>query len=215
MNALILRRSFYLIALLMLALLPSARAFPVGTPQTIHVPADYAKIQDAINAAGNGDTVLVADGTYTGDGNRDLDFNGKSLTVTSQNGPTKTIIDCGGSVSANHRGFYFHSGETNVAQVNGITIKNGFAPTGLNEYSWGGGMYILNSSPTIINCSFSNCIALGKDYGNGLGGGIYIENGNPAINSCTFSNNMANGGGDSGDAGFGGGISILRLSCYI
>jgi len=32
------------------------------------------------------DTVLVADGTYIGEGNKNLDFGGKAITVTSENG---------------------------------------------------------------------------------------------------------------------------------
>src|SRR5512133_1769155 len=49
--------------------------------QIIHVPGDYSKIQDAIVAAGPGDTVLVADGIY----NEQITFLGKnSLTVASE-----------------------------------------------------------------------------------------------------------------------------------
>jgi hypothetical protein len=61
---------------------------------TIHVPADQPTIQAGIDAAVNGDTVLVADGTYTGVGNRDIDFKGKAITVKSENGPENCIIDC-------------------------------------------------------------------------------------------------------------------------
>ena len=65
----------------------------------LEVPSeDYPTIQSAINAASNGDTVLVHTGTYTGIGNRDLDFHGKAITVRSENpdDPGKlalTIID--------------------------------------------------------------------------------------------------------------------------
>src|SRR3954469_25677884 len=58
---------------------------------TINVPADIPTIQGAINAAHNGDTVLVAPGTYF----ENLDFVGKAITVKSSDGPTLTIIDGG------------------------------------------------------------------------------------------------------------------------
>src|SRR5258708_6707774 len=36
-----------------------------ASASTIHVPADYPTIQAAINAASDGDSILVSDGTYT------------------------------------------------------------------------------------------------------------------------------------------------------
>jgi hypothetical protein len=58
--------------------------------------------------------VLIADRTYTGPGNEDIDFGGRNITVTSQHGAAGTIINgaasAPGSGSTQHRGFYMHTG---------------------------------------------------------------------------------------------------------
>ena len=61
------------------------------------VPDDYSTIQQAINSASNGDIIEVSPGTYTGDGNRDIDFKGKAITVRSSSGAGQTTIDCTGN----------------------------------------------------------------------------------------------------------------------
>ena len=113
---------------------------------------DYTTIQDGITASVAGDTVLLAAGTYTGVGNRDIDFLGKAITVTSESGPDVTIIDC----ETLGRGFYFHNGESEDAFVSGFTITNG------RVRDQGGGIYCINSSPTIIDCIIINNIATSK-----------------------------------------------------
>ena len=137
---------------------------------TLSVPSQYATIQAAVNAAQNGDTVLIADGTYTGPGNVDIDFGGKNITVTSQHGAGATIIDCQGSANTNHRGFYLHSGETN-AVISGFTIQNGFEG-GNGGGGNGGGIYEGGSGLTVQSCVFNNNAA---PYG--FGGGLYASTG--------------------------------------
>ena len=47
----------------------------------INIPDDQPNIQSGIDAAIHGDTILIADGTYTGNGNYNIDFKGKAITV--------------------------------------------------------------------------------------------------------------------------------------
>lgn len=151
---------------------------------TIYVPGDYPTIQAGIDAASDGDTVLVADGTYTGEGNKNLEFGGKAITVRSENGPDSCIIDCEG----NGRGFYFHDGvEEEDSIVSGFTITNGYANNG-------GGIYCKSTSPTITDCIITGNTASGNTANDG-GGGIYCKSSSPTITNCTISGNTAYQGG--------------------
>jgi len=136
----------------------------------IRIPGDFSTIQAGIDAAMPGDTVTIFDRTYTGTGNKDLDFNGKAITVTSENGPENCIIDCEGD----GRGFYFHNGETSTSILSGITITNGNA-------DYGGGIRC-TSSPTITSCRI-----IGNTAQNS-GGGIFF-----AVWSCTVTNSVITG----------------------
>ena len=152
----------------------------ISLAATIRVPSEQATIQAGIDAAVAGDTVLVADGTYTGEGNRDIDFKGKAITVQSENGYGNCIIDCEGD----GRGFYFHSGEGGTSTLSGFTIRNGLV-SGTEK---GGGIYFSQSSPTISNCT----ITLNTGY---TGGGIYSIFSNPKVSNCVISGNTATNGG--------------------
>lgn len=162
----------------------------------INVPDDISKIQSAIIAAQNGDTIVISPGTYTGLANRDIGFLNKAITVRSQdpNDPAvvmATIIDAGGSDGDEHRGFIFDSGEDANSILDGVTIINGYSASG------GGGIRCINSSsPTIRNCVIRDNIS------NGDGGGIYLETSTSQVINCQIYGNMTLDGN-------GGGISCL------
>jgi predicted outer membrane repeat protein len=132
---------------------------------------DYATIQEGIDAICEGYSVLLEDGTYTGVGNRDIDFMGKSITLRSVNDdPDTCIIDCENS----SRGVYFHTSEGAGSVLRGITIKNGSA-------DYGGGVFCENNaSPTFENCIFDSHSASIN------GGGMLIDTGAPVLIDCVI-----------------------------
>jgi len=149
-----------------------ATTWPVPSPQC-------PTIQAGIDSAAAGDTVLVADGTYTGTANRDLDFSGKAIVVMSENGPEVTIIDC----EALGRGFFFHSGEDASSIVKGFTIQNGAVGDG-------GGIRCNGSSPTIEGNIITANAATNR------GGGIFCRLAcSPILRGNTISGNTAIDGG--------------------
>lgn len=131
-------------------------------------------IQEGIDAAKDGDTVLVAAGTYRGPGNIDLDYHGKSIVLNAIDDPDHTVIDCNSS----GRGFYFHSNESPAAAVIGFTIINGLA-------KYGGAIKCESSNPQIRECVISNNTATVR------GGGLYSNSSVLILADCQISNNSS------------------------
>ncbi|MHC4642481.1 MAG: BACON domain-containing protein [Planctomycetota bacterium] len=171
------------------------------------VPLQYPTIQSAINASSNGDTIVVLDGTYTGNGNRDINFNGRAITLKGVSGPESCFIDCEGSWQDPHRGFYFHSGETFQSVVEGFTITGGYV------CGPGAGIYCVNSSPTINNCIISGNRTDTLLGGNADGGGIYCNNSSPTVTNCIISQNS--GGRRGGGLYCQSNSSPMITSCII
>ncbi len=184
----------------------------------------FVTIQQGINAAVLGDTVLVRPGTYAGTGNKNILLTGKGISLRSSAGRELTIIDC----ENDGRGITIGSGTPDRMLIDGFTIING-------NYSWGAGLYIRNSNPTITNCSFStnqtvtgggaigmygsaplieNCTFV-SNISHQDGGAIHVEKSQPVLRNCQFSGNRSAKNPD-GNFGSGGALyahqnSIVKI----
>jgi hypothetical protein len=166
----------------------------------IRVPSEQPTIQAGIDAASVGDTVLVAPGTYTGPGNRSMNFGGKDIVLRSAAGPDLTIIDCQGWPGDPRRAFRFDSGETESAVIEGFTVQHGYEHTG-------GGIYTRDSSPSVTDCIF-------RENGGLDNAAVFLSNSHSLISDCVFVNNETSGGGDWGGAiGIGDGASPRIVNC--
>src|SRR5262245_55059597 len=170
---------------------PAEITVRVRTAVFIKVPSEHLTIQEAIDAADYGDTVLVAPRTYS----ENINFRGKAITVTSESGPEVTIIDGRNADSV----VTFTSGEGRLSTLNGFTVQNGKADS--NNGFTGAGIKVQNSSPTITNNVIRNNLGC-------RGGGIGIDFGSPLIQLNTITGNSNN----DGCVGSGGGISVTGLS---
>ncbi len=165
----------------------------------------FDTIQEAIDIAEPSETVIVLPGTYTAQGNRDLDFKGKPITVrsTEPNDPdivAQTVIDCNASQTDPHCGFIFQNYETNQSTIAGLTVTGGYNDSG-------GGIFLGQcASPTIINCILSENEA-------SFGGGIYMENAGPRLINCQFINNQAKAGGAIYSFNDGSGCNPVMENC--
>ena len=151
---------------------PKAVKYRLRVARTLHVPAEFATIQAAVDQASAGDLVLLADGTYTGTGNRGIYFRKKAITLRSEHGAEQCIIDCGGLSYTS--AVNFRSGEGRDSVLEGVTLRNAVGQ--------GGGVYCDSSSPTIRNCLFVD------HRSTSTGSAFYARYGSPALSDCTFRN---------------------------
>ena len=181
--------------------------FSYASAHVLRVPADYLKIQLAVNAAVNGDTVVVSPGTYF----ENVIFRGKKILLTSRyyesgdvsfilstviNGSKPAFSDTTSCVL-----FINHEDSTSILQGFTLTGGGGTAWTdehGAGIYREGGGVLSALSSPTIChNLIVDNAgINANGTLTSGGGGGMRCGDGTPHIlNNVIMSNKGMYGGG--------------------
>ena len=153
----------------------------------------YTTIQQALDAASDGDEILVGPGTYTSTSDNVVNTLGKNVWLHSTHGPEQTIIDGQGL----RRGILTNSGESSQMVIKGFTIQNGNAEHG------GGMRCYWDSQPTLKNCVFRNNVAV-------YGGGVSNES-DIMLFDCTFENNAAERGGAVGNS-WGASPRFIRCS---
>lgn len=169
--------------------------YPIDS--VLNVPEDFITIQQAIEFAEEGETVLVAPGTYY----ETVDFMGKGITLKSEDGAESTVINAllqGSCVS-------FTSSESADSMLDGFTVTKGTGTAvvhGGMEY-FGGGVFISDfASPCIINNIITDNTALDG------GAGIYCEESMALIESNLICGNET-------EFGYGGGIHCTGSSALI
>lgn len=192
----------------------------IALVEVIEVPGnDYATIQEAVDHALDGDTILLTKGSYSGTGNRDIQILGKGITIKSKDGPEHCVIDCEGDFCNPHYGFYFSNSLYKCSIVEGITIRRAWGLINggaircekaelriencileMNLAKKGGGIFALESALTVNKCSIKANQAC-------HGAGIYCSKSPPGAVIIEDSLILSNIAGDTG-----GGIRLSHSS---
>ncbi len=170
--------------------LDGSLGFPTGAG-IINIPGDYPTIQEGIEVASAGDTVLVASGIYY----EQLNYLGKNITVSSHFITTQDTSYISSTIlNGNQMGrvVTFENCEDTTAVLCGFTITNGIGGIEISEES---------TSPTLHNLKIINNNA--QDLS---GGGIYADSGSLRLRDSIVQNNHAN---------FGGGFYIVGSDAQI
>lgn len=151
----------------------------------LYVPSPYTTIQAAIDAAVDGDTVIVSPGQYS-----PISIN-KAITVQSSSPEDWDTVQ-----NTWIHGNYWYTG----AYISGDATLKGFRFTSCGTDYYGGAICIIGGSPTISNCliQYNSTDGIRCQYAykpvitnckilNNSGGGIMVEGCYPTVKNCIVS----------------------------
>ncbi|MBN2063316.1 MAG: hypothetical protein JW745_00825 [Sedimentisphaerales bacterium] len=188
----------------LLAIICLISVIHVGYSQAdeLRVPGVYPTIADAVEAAVNGDEIVLAarSGGYTAAGNINIEISGLAITIRPE-GPDNAApvtIDCMGSSQSYVRAF-------NLANGASLTLKRLIIKNGYNTL--GGAILVNNSSIVIEDSTFSSC------YSVSTGGAISVSGASSTvmISNCDFDINQAEFSG--GAISVSGNIPVSISGC--
>jgi hypothetical protein len=177
---------FGFVLVIVIAVLTS-RGTMVSAQTIWNVPGDFNSIQEAIDAASDGDEILVASGTYQ----ESLTIN-KDVHLRSADGPDSTIVETAGNGRVLT---VIEGGTTSSATIEGFTIRGGTVSTE------GGRPLLTGTSATILGNIIEDNVACD-------GAGIAVVGGSPRIEGNIIRYNYRKGC----TGGSGGGGIYLRTA---
>lgn len=145
------------------------------------MPEDLPSIQAALAGVCDGDTVLVAPGTYT---ESEIELGAREILLTGSDPADSavvaaTVIDGQGAGPVIDIGNTFDKNPT----IRGLTVTGGAAPMG------GGIICRLGALPRIEHCRIV------ANQSDSVGGGVYIDRAEPSFTDCLLSLNYRAGSG--------------------
>jgi hypothetical protein len=175
---------------------------------------DYDTIQAGIDAANDGDEVLVALGEYVI--TEPITFRGKAITVKSEAGRDETTIRMGTPVDTDRGSVViFEDNETTASVLEGFTITGGRGSWWPSAGYWGGGGIGFDASAGTVR----NCAVVENTAKNG--GGVFAWAGaSPTLTNCIISVNSATGvdpmkEGNGGGLGCGKECLVTLTDCTV
>ena len=163
---------------------------------TANIPVSgstFQDIQDAIDAASDGDTILLNSQLYTGSGTQ-INVNKNQLTIIGSDGCTL--------INSDGRTFYVTG--HNVTLKN-IVIENSTSQLNIQ----GGAIFWAGANGTVSNCNFTN------NRISRYGGAIYWTGANGTVSNCYFTKNEARSGGAGGAIYWSGANPTITDSIFM